>query len=172
MTKTLRKQHQKGFTLVEILLASAIVVIIGAVLAPLLINSAKQYSLVANRKNMLANARLAMDRMTYDMRFIKDTASITTFTASEFQFDNNIENNIDYILNGTNLQRSGSNLASNVTALAFTYLDANGAVTAVKANIVSIRFQITVSAGSGFGSLTLRNTVYPRRFTNAYNTFN
>jgi len=113
-----------------------------------------------------------MDRMTYDIRFIPSTANILTFTSGEFKFNNTIENNIDYLLNGTNLQRSGSNLASNVTALTFTYLDSNGNSTAVLANIVSIRFQITISAGSGFGSLTLRNTVYPRRFTNAYNTFN
>lgn len=161
----------KGFTLVELVLSIAIVGVLAAVVGPILIGAVKSYALVTNRQATLNSTRLAIERMSSEMKLIPSANSIDIFQASTFQFDTPSENDINYTLSSGNLLRSGAVLVSNVTSLSFAYLDANGAPTATKANIKRISVEMTINAGSGFGTLQLRTQVFPRRFAAYYANF-
>ncbi len=165
------KPRAPGFTLIELVLTIAIMGIVIGLVGPMLYGGVRSYSLVASHKAALAQVHLAMERMTYEIRLIPATANIDTWTASDLQFDLPTEANVRYTLSGTDLQRSGIDLASNVTSLAYTYYDSSGNPAAVVDNIYRICVEMTLSAGEGFGSITVRNTIFPRRFATAYANF-
>lgn len=167
----IRMTKNHGFTLVELLLSIAILGILAAVVGPVLGTGIRSYALTVNRKVALNSARLAVERITTETRLIATQNDIDTFTSSVFQFDLSTESNINYSLSGGSLQRSGVTLANNATALTFTYLDANGISTATKANIQRIQIELSINAGTGYGSITVRNQVFPRKFFSRYAGF-
>jgi type II secretory pathway pseudopilin PulG len=153
---------------VETVLTIAIVGVLALVVAPTLISTVSHFSLISGRRATITDAKVAMDRMMIEMRLIPDTNNITAFSASSITFNTPSESGITYALNGSDLQRNGVNLLSNVSSLAFTYLDANGAATAVKANIKRIGVELLVNAATGSGTFRLRSQVFPRRFSTGY----
>ena len=158
----------KGFTIIELVLSVAIIGILAMLVGPMLITGGKGYNVVAKRKAILNESRLAMDRLMAEITHIPTTNDIGTFTATSLTFNTPLENNITYTLSGGNLTRSGVIITSNVSSLAFTYLDADGLATATKANIKRIGVEMAVSAGAGFGTLYIRDQAFPRRFSSAY----
>jgi len=163
--------HKKGFTLVELVLSIALIALVAFLIAPMFISGVRSYSLVADRKAALAEARLAMDRMTQEIRLIPSTDDITTWDAGQITFNKPTENNITYTLAGGNLTRNGAIMAENVDSLAFSYLDQNGDPAVAKADIERVRFEMVKGAGTGHGNLRVRNQVFPRRFSSAYAGF-
>lgn len=152
-------------------LSIAIIAVLAGVVGPILTNGFRSYTLVAKQRATLAQARLATDRIMADIRLIPDQNNIITFTSSIFQFNTINESNVTYTAGGGNLTRSGVLLADGITSLTFTYLDANGVPTATKANIQRIGYEIVANAGSGYGTITIRNQVFPRRFFADYAQF-
>lgn len=155
----------------ELLLSVAILGILAAVVGPVLGAGIRSYMFTVNRRVALNSTRMAMERMASEIRLVATQNDIDTFTSSVFQLDLSTENNINYSLSGGNLQRSGVTLANNVTALTFMYLDANGSSTATRANIQRIQVEFTVNAGAGYGSITVRNQIFPRKFFSRYAGF-
>lgn len=149
-------------------LSIAIIGILAMLVGPMLITGGKGFEIVSKRKAVLNEARLAMDRFCFEASLIPTTDDIVTFTGTNLVFNTPAENNIAYTLSGGNLTRSGITISSGIANLAFTYLDANGAPTAVKANIKRIGVEFSVSAGASFGTLYIRDGVFPRRFSSAY----
>ncbi|MFH1654319.1 MAG: type II secretion system protein [Pseudomonadota bacterium] len=160
-----------GFTIVEMVLAIAVVGILAGLLGPVISSGVRQYALAVRQKAALAQARLAMERMGAEILLIPATASIDTWTASVVQFDLPTENNINYSLNGTNLERSGVVLASGISSLAFTYLNQDGNTAGSQADIRRIGFELVVGAGTGYGAVRVRNQIFPRPFSSAYAGF-
>jgi len=157
-----------GFTIIEMVLSIAIIGILAMLVGPMLITGGKGFEIVSKRKAVLNEARLAMDRVCAEVSLIPTTGDIVTFTSTNLVFNTPSENNIAYTLSGGNLTRSGTTISGGIANLAFTYLDANGAATAVKANIKRIGIEFSVSAGASFGTLYIRDQIFPRRFSSAY----
>ncbi|OGT96773.1 MAG: hypothetical protein A2298_04500 [Gammaproteobacteria bacterium RIFOXYB2_FULL_38_6] len=67
---------------------------------------------------------------------------------------------ITYSLSGENLMRNSQALANHVTALSFTYQDADGAATAIAANVRYITVFITLMENKVTSSL--QDTVFLR----------
>jgi hypothetical protein len=85
-----------------------------------------------NRNDILWDSRLAIDRMTREIRTIRDATSVTTASSTQFRFIDAGDKDITYSMSSTNLNRTENGtanlLAENVSSLAFTYYDANDAV--------------------------------------------
>lgn len=160
--------NKKGFTLIELILSVAIIGILAMVIAQALFTGVSSFDIVSKRKALLSDIRLAIDRMSYEITLIPDTNNIVSFSSSSLTFNIPSENNITYTLNSSNITRSSAVIAGNVSSLTFTYLDAAGASTAVKANIKRIGIEISASAGSSYGTLNVKTQAFPRRLATRY----
>lgn len=142
-------KKNKGFTLVELVIVITIIGISASILGFMLLGTVKAWTFKLNRNDILWDGRLSLDRMTREIRTIKDTASITTAASSQFRFIDAGNKDITYSLSSTNLNRTENAatnlLAENVSSLAFTYYDTAGVVTGVLANIRRVRINLTLT---------------------------
>lgn len=122
----------KGFTLIELIIVIAIVGIISGIIGFILLASIDAWTLAVNRNDIVSDGRIAMDRMVREIREVKNAATVVTADSNQFRFTNADNIDITYSLSSTNLNRAQDGqtnvLAENVSGLAFTYYDANGAV--------------------------------------------
>ncbi len=163
---------QKGFTMVELVLVIGLLGIQAFMLGPPIIKAVQEYDLVWSRRQTLAEARAAIDRMVKEIRLIPSSAGIIDISsATQFQFQYPLGTNITYALNGTTLQRNGSDLAYNVNLLHFAYYDASGVATATKSLVRTIQIQLTLNAPSAHGTLPLTTTVFLRNLGSDYGNF-
>ena len=125
-------KNSKGFTLVELVIVMAIVGIGTAIIGTILLGVVKAWTFKFNRNDILWDGRLAINRMTREMRAIKNTTSVTTATAAQFRFIDTGNKDITYSLVSTDLNRTEDGianlLAENVSSVTFTYYYANGTV--------------------------------------------
>jgi len=80
MARPRRTEHEAGFTIVELMVTSAILLLIVTVAMELLVASQRAGDFSARRGQTQDEVRLAMDRLTKDLR--QATSFNTTFTAS------------------------------------------------------------------------------------------
>jgi len=118
---------QKGFTLIESIMVIAILGIVAALGVTLILSASDALSFLTIRSDMTQSADVAMSRMLNDIRRLKDNLSVNTANSSQFRFLDVDSADINYYINGNNLMRNANILASNVSALTFTYYDQNGA---------------------------------------------
>ena len=188
-----RVSGQHGFTIVELLITTAIVGVVMAGLYVTLSAGQESYLIGTNQAEAQQNVRLAVDRMVQELRNagycptcsnsctqpgnVGPFASITGQSATGFtiQYDWNADydcvngtginttgavnylgsgtnrgENIVYAVGGGNLTRREMGvdgapvvMASGIVAASFSYLDANGAVTAIAGNIRHVVISIT-----------------------------
>jgi len=136
---------QSGFTLIELVITIILLSIISAISAKMLSAGLSSYLTATNLITANQQARLALERMTRDIRGIRSTGDITTATAAQLVFTNFAGNSVSYSLTGSNLILNSQTLASGINTLTFTYYDLNGNTTATIANIryVAISLHVT-----------------------------
>ena len=139
------KTHEKGFTLIELILVIVILGIIAGVSANVMSSSFKSSFDNQNITNADEQGRLSIERMIRDIHAIGSSGSIITATSTQFSFINTSGQTITYALSGTNLQRNGINLADGISAISFGYYASNGTVTTTLANIRYINITLTVT---------------------------
>lgn len=157
---------KRSFTLIELIMVITVVGIIAAVLAPFIATSFDAWIFHNSERDVLFSGRLAMNRMLREIRRIKNLSSITTFSATEFDFLDIDSNRIDFKQSGGILLRNADELTNkllNPGGLSFTYLKSTdpdvAAVQKQDIRIVRIRLQL-VSGDSTLSiqsSLRLRN---------------
>lgn len=163
---------RKGFTMVELVLVIGILGMQALILGPPIMKSVEEYNLVGARRQTLAEARSAIDRMVKEIRLIPSSAAIVNISsATQFQFQYPLGTNITYALSGTTLQRNGATLATGATLLEFKYYDVNGNETATAASVRTIQIRLTLAAPSSQGSVPLTTTVFLRNLGNDYDLF-
>jgi prepilin-type N-terminal cleavage/methylation domain-containing protein len=163
---------KRGFTVVELVMVIALLAIEAFMLGPPLTAAVKEYALVASRRQALAEARTAMDRMVKEIRLIPSSAAVVSVASpTNFQFQYPLGTAITYSLNGTTLERNGIALASNVGVLQFKYYDSSGSETANPANVNRVMIWLTTNVASGGGTLPLATTVFLRNTGNEYGNF-
>lgn len=158
--------------MVETVLAIAMIGLQAFVLGPPLMNAVKEYNIVWSRRQTLAQARSAMDRMTQEISLIPSSNQLVDISSStSFQFQYPAGTAITYSLSGTNLQRNGANLATNVGLVEFKYYDANGNETASKPSVRTVQVRLTLNAPSSQGTVPLSTTVFLRNSGTIYGNY-
>jgi len=172
--------NQRGFTLLEMLISSAVFVIVLFAVYLMLVTSQITYARGENKVEIQQNARVAMQRMAREVRMsgydpgsaIPAQASQTAIqvaNANTITFiadldGDDVSDRITYRLQGNQVIRDNaswvggawtpsvsSELADSVSALSFTYFDSTDTATATLAGIRRITLGITVQdTAAGF----------------------
>lgn len=163
---------KRGFTIVELVLVMGILGIQALILGPPIITAVKQYTLVSSRRQALAEAQSAMDRMVKEIRLIPSSAAIIDISSpTQFQFQYPLGTTITYSLSGTTLQRNGATQAPNVATLDFSYYDAAGLATVTLTAVRTIQIRLILNAPSSQGTVPLTTTVFLRNLGSNYGNF-
>lgn len=194
MLKTRRKKAfpglGPGFTLVELMVAMTIGLIVLAAIYNIFIIQNKSFDVEEQITEMQQNARAALDIMSREIRMAgydpnsNATAKIITATASSLSFSVDVPSDnttITYAFDSgqkkiTRTEGGGGAqpLAENIQAMAFTYYDTNGNVTAAPADIRQIKIDITArtskadakySANGGYRTYQIVSEVQPRNLS-------
>jgi len=157
-----RTLHSNGFTLIEIVITIAIVGIIAGIAAMIIAQGVRAYSDERLRSDVHYQARFAMERMSREIRTIRSRADVTTMLNTDLQFADVSGNAVRFNLVGSDIRRSGSLLASNITSFAFSYYQDSGAAAPSAATLWTIEISLTATQGAEV--LQMRTRVHPRNF--------
>ena len=157
----------KGYTLIELVTVMVIIGIIAAIGTPLLMETADAWSYASRfQNNAVLSAIVAQNRMSREIRRLKNDTSVTTATSSQFSFTDVNNNATTFNLSGNTLMRNSDGLLDNVTSLSFTYYDDNNAVIATPAvspNYTDIRLvKVNYSVLAASNTLNFGFTVKPQ----------
>lgn len=166
----------KGFTLIELVVVMVVIGVIVAIGAPLLIETADALSYASRyQNNAVLSSIVAQNRMSREMRRVKNDASVTTAASSQFSFTDINDNAITFNLSGNTLMRNSDGLLDGVTALAFTYYNDSGvAIPApqVNPNNTNIRLvKVNYSVLAASNTLNFGFTVKPQNLRRASEKF-
>lgn len=125
----------------------------------------------SQRKDLICDGRMALDRMGRQIRMTKDAASVITANSAAFRFTDANNNDITYTLSGgvINQTENGvtNGLLSNADSFTLTYYDSAGAVIPAPAvapsqtDIRRVRIAVSLSKGTS-RTVNLQSDVWPR----------
>jgi len=136
-----------------------------------MLSGIESWSVFAQRKELITDGRMAMERMLREIRMIKDTTSILTAGAATFEFVDTNDNDIVFTFSAGAITRAENGttntLLGNVSSVTFTYYDTNNAAIAspvVSPSATNIRrAEILISMSKGeSGIVNLKSDVRPR----------
>ncbi len=186
---------KKGFSLIEIMVAIAIMSILSIAMIKTYTGFTRVYTTQEVAAGVQQDLRAALNIMTQDIRMAgfdpldTDNFGVEVATATNIRItaDYNVDptqifpedtaferitynfdagnNRLEQILYETTGSESTQPVVDNVTNVAFTYLDANNAVTATLANIRTVTILMTIqeiTRGSGTVNRTLSTRVQCR----------
>lgn len=159
-----------GFSLFELIMVIIIFSILAAVAAPLMVVGFQAYFTGKGVADVDWQARVALERMTRDLRTIRSPASLVITSGSDISFTDADGNVIRYCMGtvGTcpgaagELSRNAQPLATSVTALAFSFLTQTGVATVTPAQVFYVTVNFT--ATNSTTSKAYQATVSPRNF--------
>ncbi len=155
----------KGFTLIEIVIVIVIMGIVAAIGSLIMSRGFSSYFTERDITSVDQQARLALERMTRELRLIRVTSSgpdISVMNTNLVTFTDNTATGITYTISAGQLTRNGVPLAANLTALNLSYLTSTGAATVNPAQVFYIQVALTVNQNSI--TTNFRSTVTPRNF--------
>ena len=145
--------RRKGFTVLEIILGIAIGAGI-ALVAYVMLEPVRGFVFTEARRAGMSAGEITMLRMIKEIGHIKDPSQISAYTPTQITFTDYDNNVITFQLSGTDILRNGSVLARDVQNMAFEYLDKDGLVTAVPADMRVVKVSFTVNMGGETISLS------------------
>ena len=174
------KSRRDGLTLIELVIGMVLIAIVALVVAHALSTGITGFFVTDNRKEALDQARVAMDRMAKEMRNLKNSASVTASSATQFCFtmldgtNNNVLVNYSYVSASSNIRReeggacvagNGQTLATSIGSFSFAYIQANGTEETGPVQFVSVttkRIRIIIPSTVSTETVTLETEVWPR----------
>ncbi|MDD5449297.1 MAG: prepilin-type N-terminal cleavage/methylation domain-containing protein [Candidatus Omnitrophica bacterium] len=155
---------RNGITLIEVSLALALISVILLALTNILGISLKNWELSGKRNELIQNGRVAMERITSDLRY---AVSITTFTDDVLEFKTRYLENEDDSVEVIKYYKSGSNLyrqvddqkdppviADWIESFRITLRDSNGQAVAQAAQAAFTEVNLVMSDGKESFTLT------------------
>jgi prepilin-type N-terminal cleavage/methylation domain-containing protein len=160
-----------GFSLVELIVVVVLTAILAAVGSQMLGKSLQSFVFGKEVAKGDSQARLALERLTRDLRMVSSPANLVIVPATAITFSDIEGNNVNYSLAAGQLLRKNNNniaqvLADDVNNLQFAYLRSDGnTVAATAAEVYFITASVAVKRGTLATDITsLRATVHPRNF--------
>src|SRR5262245_49296392 len=102
-----RLANQRGFTLAELVVATALMGLVMAGMFVLQRGGQHAYLLGSNRVEAQQNARITLDLMTRELRSARSI--VTVGNGTDISFQDQCNNTVAYALAGTQLNRTGPN---------------------------------------------------------------
>jgi prepilin-type N-terminal cleavage/methylation domain-containing protein len=161
----------RGFTLIEVIMTLVLLSFMVWIGIAAMLSGIDTWSFFTQRKDVLSDGRMALDRMLREIRMIKEPTSVAVANSTTFGFTDIDDNTITYYIDSGTINRTENGitngLLSNVSSLSFVYYDASDAVVAAPlvapsaTDIRRVRIAITLSKGAS-GALNLQSDVSPR----------
>lgn len=156
---------RRGFTIIEMIITMVIIIIVGYIVADAVNMGIKTYVATDKRKESLDHGRVALDRMSSELRgLLVMNSPVTSAPTSELCFKDVDNIKISFRLSGGNIIRNvgwtscpptaggaDSTLATEITALTFTRIQ----------NSVTIDLTATIQ-GVSSEAVPLRSKVFMR----------
>jgi len=175
-TSLFRRLHSRvaGFSLIELVTVMVLLGIVAAVAAPFISDSFKAYFTGRDLVETDWQGRVALERMTRELRTVRAPVDLTMTSVSDLTFVDVDGNSVRYFMSNCVLticeltrlvppSVTGQPLATGISGLAFTYLLRDGKTTTVApASVYYIIVDFT--ANQGGNSRTYQATVSPRNF--------
>lgn len=152
-----------GFTLIEVVIVIVLSGIIAAVASKMLAQGFSAYLAGKNITDADWQGRVAVERMTRDLRAIPSISSISAANATQLTYTDSDGNTVNYQLSGSTLTLNDQALANGVNSFTFSYFDSNGASTETLSTIRYIRIAMNITQTDNNYSLT--TAVYPRNLS-------
>ncbi|MDD5070391.1 MAG: hypothetical protein PHV17_06645 [Candidatus Omnitrophica bacterium] len=118
---------KKSFTIFELVMVIAIVGILVGIGGPLTVKLFESFQYVVYRKELSETADLAINRLSRELRRLKNATSVFTANNTSYRFLDYDNRSLGYNLNGTRLEReiNGTTdiLAVGIEQFSFDYLD-------------------------------------------------
>jgi len=172
----LRSTNQRGVTLIELVIGMVLMGIVALVVANALSTGIKGNLTTDNRKEALDQARVAMERMTREIRNLRsnNAADLSVANANTFTFVDTSGASISFVLSGGNINRTSGTTNTLATGISigtfssgiFTYVLSDGITetqTPTPPQMLTIkRIKIDFKATSSIESVSLQSEVWPR----------
>ena len=142
------KRFHSGFSMIELIIVIAILAVLTAITLPILSTGFNSYVAQRNLSDANWQGKLALSRMTRDIRSLPSTGNISTASSTQFTFTDLNNASVSYTLSGTNLQRNALTLANGIAAITFGYYDNAGASTGTIANIRYVSVELNITQGN------------------------
>jgi prepilin-type N-terminal cleavage/methylation domain-containing protein len=163
--------NTKSFSLIELVVTMSVLAVLAWLGFSATLSAVDTWGFLTQRKEILMDGSSAMDRMTREIREVRNSTSVTTANSTTFVFTDSNNSSIVFTINSgvINITENGATngLLSNATAMAFTYYNSNNTVIATPAvapsatNIKRVRINITLSKGAS-RPMYLQSDVWPR----------
>jgi len=162
---------QKGFTIIELIMVIVVIGILAWVGVASLLSGVDTWGFFSQRKEILTDARMALDMMSREMRIVKNSTSVTTANSTDFQFIDTGNTTVRYYLDSAIIKRTEdgttNNLLDNVNNFGFGYYNSSDAeistpvVAPSATDIKTIRISIAVEKNTS-EPVNIVTTVWPR----------
>lgn len=155
-----RTCSSSGFTLIELVLVTVILGIIGMSSAFVVTEAMRVYARTAPALDMQYHLRLATERLRRDIRDMQGAGSITVLTPNALAFQRSSGEAVDYRLVGEDLTRNGDLLARGVTSFALRYWRSDGSAALLPTELRLVDAELIMFRGGVKDRLF--TTVFPR----------
>ena len=162
---------KKGFTIIELVITITVLAAMGWMGVSAMLSGIDAWSNFIQRKELVLQGKMSLNRMTREIRMIKDLTSVITADSAVFELIdvNNVD--ITYSLNSGALERTEdavtNTLATGASSLSFTYYDADNSiiispvVAPSETDIRRVRINMSLAKNLDI-VLNLRSDVKPR----------
>lgn len=168
MKKT--RHNQNGFTLVEALLAMVVMSFSFVFISDFLLSNAKTMMAISDHETSLADARFALNQISYELLRVDPSTEIHSFSETEIEFTDSEGNisqySLDTLPDGMGLFRDGYLLIGPIDSFEITYFDNQGNElnpdTASASSIARMKVKMITTNNRGQGVVPLQTSVTPR----------
>lgn len=166
-------RNSKGFTIIELVITMVLIGIVAYIAADAMSTGFKAFFVTDNRKEALDQARLAMERMTREIRNTRGSSDISTADATTFTFTDISGTTITFTLNAGNINRTSGTTNTLATGISnstlpsgiFSYTLTTGAVTQTPTpaeRLLIKRIKIDFKATTNNENVALQSEVWLR----------
>lgn len=173
-------KNKNGFTLIELVITMVLIGIVAYVVASSLSTGIKAFFVTDNRKEALDQARIAMERMTREMRNLRSSSDVGIGSSgTQFCFTNIDGTTVSFRYPGLSANTiarqdglaniaacpgavGGNTLSNNITTLTLSYIRLDGTVDTAFSAANTKRIRIIITSTVYGESVTLQSEVWPR----------